>query len=378
MTSRERVACILAHRKPDCVAVDMGSTASGFTNATFARLKEHFGITSPDFMSRPDESAAYYNDELLEKLGGDFRHLFLMPADSYHFSLDENGVGVSEWGIGKRSLNGMLQNCTNPLADAEEEDIDAYPWPDPWAPGRDRGLRERAEYLYHHTDYALAARAVSHGFFELAWELRGMENFLADMLADQEFASHLLDKTLEVQMGMYDVLLSACGPYVQIVETADDYGTQNGPLISPELFREMILPRRKKLNDFIRSKAPNAKIFHHTCGSVYRLLDSLIECGVDVLNPVQPGALDMDTDRLQREFGSRIIFHGGIDEQTALIGSTETLRDEMRRRVATLGRDGGYIMAPTSNFQDDMPLENILHFAEYARELGQYQQEEQK
>ena len=373
MTSRERVACVLQHKKPDRVPIDIGSTASGFVNGTFFKLKEYFGIQSADFMNRPDESAAYYNDELLEKMGGDFRHVFLMPPDSYRFEENAEGKWMSEWGIPKRKLNGMMQLCGNPLADAEVSDLDTYPWPDPLAEGRTRGLAERAKRLYETTDYALAARAVSHGFFELAWELRGMANFLADMIADKEFANALLDKILDIQIGFYDVYLSECGKYVQIVETADDYGTQNGPIMSPALFREMILPRRKKLNDFIKSKAPQAKIFHHTCGSVYLLLDSLIESGIDVLNPVQPRAKDMDTDRLQREFGDRIVFHGSIDEQTALIGSADTLKDEMRERVRTLGRDGGYIMAPTSNFQNDMPMENIVRFSEYAKEIGKYE-----
>lgn len=372
MTSRERVQCILDHKKPDRVAVDIGSTAAGFTNDTFQRLKQYFNITSPDIVVRPDESAAFYNDELLEKMGSDFRHLFLMPADTYHFELDENGYGYNEWGMKKCHKNGMMQHCNNPLEDAEVEDIDKYPWPDPYAPGRDRGIRERAEYLYYHTDYAIATRAVSHGFFELAWEMRGMANFLADMLADKEFANRLLDKTLEIQMGMYDVLLSACGEYVQMVETADDYGTQMGPIMSPALFEEMILPRRKKLNDFIRSKAPKAKIFHHTCGSVYRLMDQLIACGIDVLNPVQATAAEMDTYRLQREYGDRLIFHGSIDQQHALVGSLADVEQEMKTRLESLGRDGGYILAPTSNFQNDMPLENIVKFAEMAKRLGDY------
>lgn len=372
MTSRERVQCILDRKKPDRVAIDIGSTASAFTNGTHQRLKEYFGITSEDIVVRPDESAAYYNDELIEKMGGDFRHVFLLPPDNYHFTVDENGYGYTEWGLKKVRKQGLMQLCNNPLEDAEIEDIDSYPWPDPYAPGRDRGLRERAEYLYNHTDCAIASRAVSHGFFELAWELRGMANFLADLIADPEFAGHLMDKILEIQIGMYDVLLSACGEYLQIVETADDYGTQMGPIMSPQLFEEMILPRRKKFNDFIRSKAPHVKIFHHTCGSVYRLMDQLIACGIDILNPVQPGAAEMDTYRLQREYGDRILFHGSIDEQHALIGTQEDLEKEMRTRLDSLGRDGGYILAPTSNFQDDMPLENIVHFVEMAKRLGQY------
>lgn len=373
MTSRERVACVLNHQTPDRVPVDIGSTASGIVNDTFFKLKNYYGITSEDICFRPDESAAYYNDDLLEKLGGDFRHLFLVPPTDYHFEFDKDGYGVNEWGIRKKRVSGVcIQHCSTPLEDAEIEDLDTYPWPDPYAPGRDRGIRERAKYLYEHTDYAIAARAVSHGLFELSWELRGMENFLVDMMTDKEFANKLLDKILELQIGYYDVLLSACGEYVQIVETADDYGTQKAQFMSNALFREMILPRRKKLNEFIRTKAPQAKIFHHTCGSVYGLMEELIECGIDILNPVQPLAKGMDTDRLEREFGDRLIFHGSIDEQTALIGSIEDLKEEMRRRIGTLGRHGGYIMAPTSNFQNDMPLENIVNFTKLAHELGQY------
>lgn len=373
MNSRERVECILAHKKPDRVAVDIGSTASGLTNPTMERVKKYFGITSEGINFRPDESASYYNDEVLEALGGDFRHVFLMPPEGEDYQYNDQGVMVNEWGIQKTIKTGLSQNSSTPLADAGSiDEIMSYQWPDPYAPGRNRGIRERIEHLYNDTEYALAARSVSHGIFELAWELRGMENLLCDMMIDKEFANALLDKTLEIQMGLYDVLLEDAGKYVQMVETADDYGTQKGPMMSPELFDEMILPRRKKLNDFIHSKAPQAKIFHHTCGSVYRLLPNLIAAGVQVLNPVQPSAAEMDTYRLQAEYGDKIIFHGSIDEQTALIFGQDVLRKEMEERIASLGRDGGYIMAPTSNFQDDMPLENIVNFAKMAKEIGDY------
>lgn len=372
MTSRERVQLILDHKKPDRVAVDLGSTASGFTNPTMKRVKEYFGIDGGDIVFRPDESAAIYNDQVLEKIGSDFRHVFLMPPESA-VGFQGTDTAVNEWGMEKTMKAGLSQNSSNPLADADSiEDLKSYAWPDPYAAGRDRGIRERIEYLYYHTDYALAARAVSHGFFELAWELRGMENFLVDMMSEKKFANYLLDQILDIQMGLYDVLLKDAGKYVQMVETADDYGTQNGPLMSPELFQEMIQPRRRKLNEFIRSKAPQAKIFHHTCGSVYQLIPDLIETGVDVLNPIQHSAAEMDTYRLQERFGDQLIFHGAIDEQTALIYGTDVLRREMRERVRSLGKEGGYIMAPTSNFQDDMPLENIVNFAAMAKEIGVY------
>ena len=373
MTSRERVQLILDHKMPDRVAVDIGSTACGLTDRTMKRVKDYFGITSEDIVHRPDESSSLYNDEVVEAMGSDFRHVFLRPRTDWNWEFDSDGYITSEWGILKKRHDGLVDLIDNPLKDAESiEEIEKYPWPDPYAPGRDLGLKERAEYLYYETDYAIAARAVSHGFFEIAWELRSMENLLADMIEDPEFAGALMDKILEIQMGMYEVLLRDTGKYVHMVETADDYGTQRGPIMSPQLFREMILPRRKKLNDFIHTLAPQAKIFHHTCGSVYQLVPMLIESGVQVLDPVQPSAAEMDTYRLQREFGDQLIFEGSIDEQTALVKDLDRVKLEMKMRLESLGRDGGYIMAPTSNFQDDMPLENIVNFGRLARELGQY------
>ncbi len=371
-TPRERVALILNHQEADRVPLDIGSTAGSFTNTTFKMLKKHFGITSEDLVPRPDASAAYYNDDLLEALGSDFRHIFLMPPDSWSFEPDENGTTRSEWGMEKRKIEGLTEIVSAPLKDATVDDLASYPWPDPEDPGRVRGLKERIEHLYNNTDYALASRAVSHGFFELAWELRGMENFMVDMLVDREFAEALLDKTLEIQMGLYTALLKDAGPYLQVVETADDYGMQTGPLMSVELFRELIKPRRKKLNEHIKSLAPNCKVFHHTCGSVFDLLPDLMEAGVDILNPCQPLAAKMDSEGLKKEFGNKICFHGAIDEQAALPGTIEQLEAEIEKRIDALSPGGGYIVASTSNIQDDTPLENILFYIKKVKDYGVY------
>jgi uroporphyrinogen decarboxylase len=372
MIPRKRVELTLGHQEADRVPIDIGSTANNFTNALFFRLKDFLGITSQDILMRPDESAAYYNDDLLEKLGSDFRHVFLMPPDNVNFKVGPDGCTVNDWGLKKRKINGLTEIVNSPLSDADMDDIDKYNWPNPGDPGRVRGLKERAKFLYEHTNYALASRAVSHGFFELAWELRGMENFLVDMAIDKEFANKLLDKTLEIQMGLYEALLKDAGSYLQMVETADDYGTQNGPIMSPAMFREMIKPRRKELNCFIKQLAPNAKIFHHTCGSVYMIIDDLIDTGIDILNPVQPLAKDMDSYMLKKKFGDKLCFHGGIDEQQALPGSKEQLEQEIKQRIDAFSPGGGYIVAPTSNFQDDTPIENILFYLEFVKNYGKY------
>ena len=233
-------------------------------------------------------------------------------------------------------------------------------------------MKERVCHLSNNTTYAIAAISVSVGIFELACVLRGMENLFIDMMIDKKFANKILDKTLEIQVGLYDVLLSEVGDYVQIVETADDYGSQNGLIMSPDLFREMIAPRRKELNKFIKKKAPKARIFHHTCGSVFKIIDDLIECGVEILNPLQPLAAEMDSYEIKKKYGDRLCFHGAVDEQFAFVGTKQQLENEINTRIDALAPGGGYIMAPTSNFQDDMPLDNITSFVELAKTYGKY------
>lgn len=372
MTPRERVLLAINHKEADRVPFDVGSTAAGMTNDVFPRVKKYYGVETPDINSRPDQSASYYNDELLDAIGCDIRHLFLMPPDAQDLSPDSDGIITNEWGLKKRQVTGLFQDVAFPLSESEGVSaLQKYLWPDPADKGRVRGLKERAEKL-RAKDYAIATRAVSHGFFELAWELRGMEKFFVDMYIDESFAAQLLDKTLEIQMGLYSALLSDTGRFVDIVQTADDYGTQNGLIMSKEMFRKYIKPRRTALNAHIKKLAPSAKISHHTCGSVYAIIPDLIESGVDILNPCQPLASDMDSYKLKKEFGDVLCFHGGIDEQEALPGSLEALDKEIRTRIDAFAPGGGYILASTSNIQDDTPLENIIHYFQKAKEFGVY------
>lgn len=373
MTSRERVLMALNHQEPDRVPIDIGSTANNFTKGLFEKLIEHFEIKVPSFVPRPDESAPYYNDELVKCLGGDFRHIFVYPPSTADFSVRANGTTINEWGFVKKEIGGMRQQMGNPLSEAETPaDVLAYNWPDPDDEARYKGVKERAKYLYNNTDCAIAARAVSHGIFELSLELLGMENLMMDMAIGGELTNVLMDKVLDIQCKIYENYLRECGKYVHVVQTADDYGTQNGLMISPDMFRLYIKPRRTKLNRLIKKYAPNAKILHHTCGSVFDLMDDLIDCGIDILNPVQPFAAKMDSFELKKHFGSRICFHGGIDEQYAFPTGKEAIENEVRLRIRAFAPGGGYIIGPTSNIQDDTSVETVLHYLEKAAEYGKY------
>jgi uroporphyrinogen decarboxylase len=379
LTSRERVNRALNHQEPDLVPIDIGSTAAWFTDIAYERMKEYLGVDSHGEHFRLGENAGHYDEKLLDLLDTDYRHVYVRPSqrDRDSWNASDKMSYIDEWGVRRRRVPSDYggwnwERVSYPLADATMDDLDVYPWPDASDPLRVEGMAARAKSLWENTDYAVAARAVSHGLFELAWELRGMEQFLVDMMLSKPFAHKLLQKILDVQIGLYSSLLDAVGPYVQVVQTADDYGSQTGPMFSPALYREMIMPYRQELNRLIRSKAPQAKIQHHTCGSVYRLLPDLIETGIDILNPVQPLAADMDPARLKAEFGEQIVFHGAIDLQEGMIGSPERVREEVVTRIKQLAPGGGYIIAPCSNFQADSTVENICTMLTTAREAGRY------
>ena len=153
--------------------------------------------------------------------------------------------------------------------------------------------------------------------------LCGFQRMLEGLLLEPEFVHAVLRRITDLcklALGRY---LDLVGPYIQIIKMGDDLGTQNGPQMSPKTYRQVIKPYHQELFAFIKERT-DARIFLHTCGSVYRLLPDLIDAGVEILNPVQVSARDMDTQRLKAEFGDRLTFMGAIDTQQVLpFGSVE-------------------------------------------------------
>lgn len=361
--------------------IDLHGWACYFTEGAYRNLLEYLGIH--------DEPAVNdwflvekVSEEILTRFGVDFRRVSLRSPDGFRTIVHPDGTWTDEWGITKRKVGhhsarlGRIvyyaEMVDPPLAKANVADLEAYPWPDPHDPGRYRGLAEEVQYLHENTDYALVASAIGQGIFEQAQWLRGPQQFLMDLLANKEFALRLIEKVLEFQLAVMERYMEIVGPYVQMVETSDDYGTQVGLLISPALYREMLQPSHRRLVETIKGKT-RAKVFLHSCGSISGILEDLIDAGVDVINPVQPLAKDMDSYSLKKRFGDRIVFHGGIDIQHVLpYGSVEDVREEVKHRIRALAPGGGYILAPAHNIQDDVPPENVIAMFEAAHQYGQY------
>jgi uroporphyrinogen decarboxylase len=202
--------------------------------------------------------------------------------------------------------------------------------------------------------------------------LRGIQRFFEDLLVNREFAARLIDRILKIQLEIFDRYLASVGPYVEMVETSDDYGMQTGPLISPELYRQMLQPAHRRLNRFIKERT-EAKIYLHSCGSIAAILDDLIDAGIEVINPVQPRAKDMDSTEVKQRVGGGVVFPGGVDEQHVRPhGSVTEVEAEVKERIAAFAPGGGYIFAPAHNIQDDVPPENVVAMFESALRHGSY------
>ncbi len=380
MDSRERVLTALDHQEADRVPIDLGGTiCSGIHRVAYEKVTRHLGLSTDTSIVDLVQQLAAPSEEILQRFSSDFRPVYMRPPKTWTFQehMDETGrpYFTDEWGIKWGKNPYYYDMIDHPLKQPDIKAIEKHPWPDANAPGRLDGVREEARKLRRETDYAIVAGIsgpVAAGLFEQAWFMRGFQNFMTDMMIRPEFTNRLLDRIQDVHIDFYEKYLDAVGEHVDIIEWGDDYGMQTGPLLSPALFTKYFKHRDKEFLDFVKSKT-DAKIFWHTCGSVYPFINDLVEAGVDILNPVQPLAANMDHGKLKAEFGGRLCFHGGLDIQKTLPrGSQEEVARGVKAVLKNLATKGGYVFASAHNIQADVPPENIIAMFEAAREYGQY------
>ncbi len=378
MTPRQRVQTTLNHQEPDQVPLDLGTGGnSAPVPELYQRLAALYGIKPQVRLVPHIMRLAVVDERILRDLDIDTRPISMRPVRRGVRPCSEQGQFYDDWGVRWKEVDvgGTVYRelAETPLADATVDDLDHYPWwPDPLDPDRYAGVREDAERLLHQTDYALVGCPGFNSVWERAWYLCGFSRMLESLILDPEFVHAVLRRITDLCKAALGRFLDLAGPYVQIVKMGDDLGTQNGPQMSPQTYRDVIKPYHKELFDFIKERT-EARVFLHTCGSVYRLLPDLIDAGVEILNPVQVSARDMDTQRLKAEFGDHLSFMGAIDTQHVLpFGTPGEVKREVERRIAHLGPGGGYILAPVHNVQADVPPENLITMYRHARQVGCY------
>jgi uroporphyrinogen decarboxylase len=379
LTHRERVMKALNHEAPDRVPIDLGGTGVTTTNSkAYANLVAYLGIEedAATLATNKRSMTVIPGEQVLQFFDVDVRCLSSGRPDRNPDQDVDDNTFIDEWGVvWKRPQGGHFINSGGPFQQMDEPTIaaiEAYDhWPDPQDPGRRRGLREKARKLRQETDYAIVF-PLPYAVVRECQRMRGFGEWLADLLAAPAVAEALMARSLEVSAGIALATLAEIGNDVDIVMFPEDLGIQNMCYVRPELYRKVIKPYHRRLVEAIKSKT-DAKVLIHSDGSVYDIIGDLIDIGIDVLNPVQVSARNMDTKRLKRTFGKNLSFWGAIDTHRVLPhGTPAEVSAEVRTRIDDLATDGGYVVASVHNIQAEVPPENIVAMFETAREYGVY------
>jgi len=369
MTSRQRVLAALDQQEVDRVPIDLGGTHnSTMCTQAYENFKAFLGVEAPTVELNKSFETVKMDEAVLRRLPVDTRSVFINPPARSRTRWLDGRTYVDEWGVTFHQPEDWPQfdMVGHPLAEATLADLERYPWPDIEDAGRYAGLRERVRELHENTDYAVCVSALDTTIFDKGWVLRGMEQFLSDLLLDPQFALALMDKVAGLQFRRHELFLEQVGPYIDAIMISDDMGTQNGPLIRPALYRKLVKPYHKRYVELIKSRS-DARIIMHACGSVVDLVEDYIDVGVDALHPMQVSAVGMTPANLKARFGGRMAFWGGIDTQWLLPkGKPEDVRQAVRDTLRIMGRAGGYVLAAVHNVQDDVPPENVWAMLEEA------------
>jgi uroporphyrinogen decarboxylase len=364
MKPRDRVNTALNHKEPDMVPIDVGGTqVSTLTLTANDKLKEYLGIKKEgESIVCPLTESVSLLPEILDLFQTDVRTVRMKapaPADGEEAGRGFTAADVVRHPAGHEFIDDLgtvwkkvefdYAMVKYPFEGLNISDLQSYPWPDPYNKGRVAGLREETLNLRENTDFAIITDIMVGGPFEQACRSRGTEQFMLDLALDPKFAEAFLEKLTDIAVGMWDMQLTAIGDIVDVVCQGDDLGMQTGMQISPEMYKKFIKPCHERMFSFIHSKT-EAKVFLHSCGSVYDIIPDLIEVGVDVLNPVQISARNMSASTLKNEFGNEISFWGGgIDIQKLPWQTKNEIEDSVKRALEIFMPGGGFVFAATHN-----------------------------
>ncbi len=345
MTPRERWTAVLQRRTPDRVPMDYWGTEE--TGDKIARALRAPGL-----------------DAALERLHVD-RPLTVEPvyvgppvADDY----DAFGVRFRMVDYGAGSYREAVEHPLSGFRSVEELER-SYAWPEPdwWDTSTIRAQVRGSEH-----------RPIRGGgsepFLQYA-KMRGREQAFVDLVENPEIVHFCLDRLFALAYENTRRIYEQIPGQVLISYVAEDLGAQEGLLYAPEQIRTFLLPRMKRMMELVRGAG--AYVFHHSDGAIRAILPDLIETGIQVLNPIQWRCRGMERAALKRDFGGRLVFHGGVDNQRTLpFGSTADVRAEVEENLRVLGAGGGYILAPCHNIQPITPVENIVAMYEAGYEMG--------
>jgi uroporphyrinogen decarboxylase len=352
MTSRERLLAAINHEKCDRVPTDIWATEE-----VWRKLVPALGQTKEQVLD------ALHIDAIIG-ISPDYVGPTL-PA----VGPDEQ---VNHWGMRNRKIayatGAYFEQFFFPLAFAKTlKDLDEYQWPRAdWFDYS--GLKERAKTVRekHLVECGYMAPFFFHNL------LRGLELSLVDPLDDPGFTHEIIERICHFFYEHHFRIFESCDGLIDIAEVTDDFGSQTGPLIGIETFREFYKPHMRRFIDLCHTF--DIHVFHHDDGAIRPFLPDLVGMGIDILNPVQHTCPGMEREGLKRDFGDKVCFHGGIDNQKVLpFGTPGEVRAEVRHSIDALAPDAtGYILAPCHNIQAVSPVENIVAMYDEAFTYGRF------
>ncbi len=390
MTGRERVLAILNRQPSDYIPYDLGGTDCSSVHAiSYKKLRDKLHILpgSPVDCGCLMQLNAQFDRQVMDRLETDAQSLWFASQETriWHtpFGVDlvmpknylledrpdgsslvknAHGEVTGARAAGAYYIDPMGTPLQGLTSASELDRFDALFERWDYSSAYDEPIDElaaRARRQYESTDRAVVALWRLH-YLQSGQIMRGYEQFLIDLMIEKEMAHALLQKLHRVYLRRVDTFLAAFGDYIDVVFLTDDLGTQQTGIISPKTYREMIYPYMAEAVG--RIKAAGKKVVMHSCGAVADFIPSLIEMGVDGLNPVQVSAGGMNPRDLVREYGRDIAFWGGgCDTQHSLNSpDTAVVRADVRRRVEEFGPHAHWVFTQVHNVQYDVPAENIL------------------
>ncbi len=397
MTSRERLLTALGHEEPDRPPIDLGSLpVSGINATTYARVRDALLLNGNRIqVFDVYQMLADLDESVRQALGVDVAPVyrlvraFSLPMDCRRPGQLADGtpcwypegfcpIAQADGGwhyhenntlIARRPAACPYFELTHyPLENARTcADIDAYPL-NPITPREIEFLQAQVRYWKENSDYALVGQFLGI-MLEQGNFLFGQQRFMEMLALDPGLVEYFLNRVATWHIANLRVYLDAIGQDIDVIWVADDLGGQNGPLISPNMYRRLIKPSHARVYGFIRENF-HGTLLMHNCGSIRAFLPDLIEIGVQAINPVQVAAAGMDAASLKRDFGQHLVFWGGsVDSQTTLpFGTTEEVVAQARERLRIFSPGGGFVFGAVHNIQEGTDPQKIIAAFRAARE----------
>lgn len=349
MNARERVLKAVHREQPDRVPIYLW-----LTPALEERLGCERGVDDPE---------SYYGMDIrfTEYCAAEETHDFTPYVGHFH-----PDTVVDSWGCGTYPVGYYhFTKAQCPLESATTvHEIEYYPFPQQIADLDAMSKQVKAIQAQG----LLACSQYECGTFEQAHALMGMEPLLAHMVTSPVMVSVLFERISDIKARMAAAFVEAG---VDMLWIGDDIGMQSGPMMSPQMWRGMVLPHLRKIINAAQSMRPDIPIAYHSCGFIEFAVKDLIDAGITVLQSLQPEANDLAA--LKQAFGTKLAFWGGAGSQSTLShGTPEEVRKEVKRLIETVGNGGGYICSPAHFVEPECPLENIDAFVEAAYSYGRY------